>query len=92
MPNNISAEFKVTGHVQCVGYRWFAYNCARELGLQGFAINEFDGSVTVIAEGEENDLLKLEKCLRQGPSHSFVEKLRVIFGEYSGSYNDFNIR
>lgn len=92
MSNKISAEFIISGHVQSVGYRWFAYQNAKDLGLNGFAKNEFDGSVTVVVEGDELDIQKLEHYLRQGPSHSFVEKLRANYGNYSGSFNDFNIR
>ena len=41
----------VHGYVQGVGFRWWVYGQANELGLSGSATNLNDGRVCVIAEG-----------------------------------------
>jgi acylphosphatase len=62
----------VQGRVQGVGYRYFALRHAEELGLAGYARNQPDGSVEVIAEGEAAALAKLEERLQEGPSFAHV--------------------
>jgi len=42
--------FKVHGRVQGVGFRYFVLECAQNLGLQGWVHNEYDGTVTTIAD------------------------------------------
>lgn len=67
-----AARFVVRGRVQGVGYRYFVLRHAEELGLAGFARNQADGSVEVVAEGPEAALEKLKALLGEGPSFSHV--------------------
>jgi acylphosphatase len=67
-----AARYIVKGRVQGVGYRYFVLRHAEELGLSGFARNQADGSVEVVAEGGEAALAKLEALLGEGPSFSHV--------------------
>ena len=92
MIEQVSAEISVYGHVQGVGYRWFTYRIAKELGIKGYVRNEFDGSVSVFVEGDKQNIQRFESILRQGPSHSYVDKLRIVFSDFMGTFNDFNIR
>ncbi len=62
----------VRGRVQGVGYRYFALQAARELNVGGFARNLPDGSVEVLAEGDETALIAFETRLREGPSFARV--------------------
>ena len=41
------------GRVQGVGFRWRAHNAADALGLTGWVRNEYDGSVQMEVQGEE---------------------------------------
>jgi len=41
----------VHGHVQGVGFRWWTRSRALELGLDGYASNQPDGRVLVVAPG-----------------------------------------
>jgi len=68
-------RFTVRGRVQGVGYRYFALQQARGLGVTGFARNEPDGSVQVVAEGSQDALETLEERLRQGPAFSAVSSV-----------------
>lgn len=86
------AEFKVYGIVQGVGYRYFVYRTAIRLNLVGYAKNLFDGSVLVVAEGEENSLAELYKELKIGPTHSYVQKVEVEYSEAKKEFTRFEIR
>jgi acylphosphatase len=65
-------RFHVTGRVQGVGYRYFVMREADALGVTGFARNLPDGSVEVVAEGDEAVLADFEGRLRKGPSFARV--------------------
>ena len=57
----------VRGHVQGVGYRYFAQKNASLLGLTGYSRNLDDGRVEVYAVGAPEQLSDMAARLRQGP-------------------------
>lgn len=63
----ITRRFIVKGRVQGVGFRWFVSRRARRLSLVGFARNQEDGSVEVVARGSEAALETLARELAKGP-------------------------
>ncbi len=65
------------GHVQQVGFRYFVYRLAEELGVSGFVRNEPNTSVYIEAEAEPHTLdVFLEHC-KKGPPHADVTKYFV---------------
>ena len=70
-------RFRVRGRVQGVGYRYFVLREAESRNLTGFARNQSDGSVEVVAEGTEEGLRDLEALLREGPAFAGVESVEV---------------
>lgn len=84
-------EANITGRVQLVMFRDFAKRKAQRLGLSGSVKNLDDGSVSVIAEGEEEVLNEYIKLLNKGPILAKVKNIRIVWGEFSGEYKDFNI-
>lgn len=92
MGNPAKCEFHISGHVQGVGYRYFVYTHALRLGLTGFAKNNYDGSVSVTAEGNDDNIKILEQLLNQGPSRSNVTRVTHEYSDYTGNYKSFNIR
>ena len=50
---------KIYGRVQGVFFRDSSRRKAKELGLSGWVRNEPDGTVQIVAEGEEKSLKKL---------------------------------
>jgi acylphosphatase len=70
-------RFRVRGRVQGVGYRYFVLREAEQRNLTGFARNQADGSVEVVAEGPEEGLRDLEARLREGPAFARVESVEA---------------
>ena len=66
------ARFIVSGRVQGVFFRASARDEARRLGVTGHARNLDDGSVEVVACGEDAALAQLERWLHRGPPHARV--------------------
>lgn len=69
--------YVVSGRVQGVGFRRYVQRQAEALGLAGYAANRPDGSVEVLAEGDEQRLAQLETTLRRGPSLARVTDVQV---------------
>jgi acylphosphatase len=87
-----AARFYVSGLVQGVGYRYFARRVAQQLGIAGYVKNLSDGRVEVYAIGAEVQLRALREDLRQGPSHSVIEKVAEAEAELLQEYaSDFSI-
>lgn len=81
----------VRGYVQGVGYRYYVLRHARALGLTGFARNERDDSVTVVAEGPTNLLAELLEAVRRGPEGADVQSVQPTFGLATLEFPTFRI-
>jgi len=88
----LARRFRVSGRVQGVGFRYFAQDAARREGLHGYATNQDDGTVEVLAEGDAEALDRFEMALRRGPSRSRVEKVLVDETEPTALSGGFLIR
>lgn len=91
MNNMIRAEFIIKGKVQGVGFRYFVYRVAKELGITGYAKNLWDGSVEVIAEGQEDKIDLLHQYLKQGPSMARVSECNRKNYEYKDEFDSFYV-
>ncbi|OGI65497.1 hypothetical protein A3A95_03175 [Candidatus Nomurabacteria bacterium RIFCSPLOWO2_01_FULL_39_18] len=80
---------KIYGKVQGVSFRYYAKKKARELNLSGFAENESDGTVKIVALGEEKDLKELIEWCRNGSKYARVEKVGVEWLPPTGEFSDF---
>ncbi len=87
----VGAEILVKGLVQGVGYRYFCYNRARNLGLTGWVKNNPDGSVSLMVEGDRSLIESLLDELKVGPRYAVVKDVRVTWFPYSGKYTDFQV-
>lgn len=85
-------EFKVTGRVQFVLFRDFTNRKANKLGLKGYVKNNKDGSVTVVAQGNSEQLKKLEQKLWQGSLLSKVLNVQKFTRSPMNIYEDFKIK
>ena len=83
---------RVTGRVQGVYFRAFTRNQARLLGLSGWVRNEYDGSVSLEAEGPRETLERLLIAVRRGPSGARVDHVSADWSEATGDYDGFAVR
>ena len=60
----VRVKFIVSGEVQKVGYRFHVYLEARKQGITGTVENLKDGTVRVVAEGEEEDIQRFLEAIR----------------------------
>ncbi|HEY4215893.1 MAG TPA: acylphosphatase [Gemmatimonadaceae bacterium] len=65
----------VRGRVQGVGFRWFVREAAHRLGLAGWVKNLPDGSVEVVADGDDASIESFRASLREGPAGASVTGL-----------------
>ena len=86
------ARFRVAGRVQGVWFR--AATCERALALQlrGYARNLADGSVEVVATGEDAALAELERWLWQGPPLAKVSDVQRQPLEAGAAFEGFVTR
>ena len=66
-------QCRISGRVQGVFFRDSTRKIARQLGLRGSAVNLPDGSVQVVACGEQQSLDALKNFLSEGPSRARVD-------------------
>ncbi len=74
---DICVSVRVEGKVQGVGFRDATRAQAVPLGITGHAKNQSDGSVQVLACGEEEAVNELVKWLHKGPSAANVTDVQV---------------
>ena len=71
-------RFYVSGRVQGVFFRGSTQAQARQLGLQGYAINLPDGRVEVLAVGEPDAIETLADWLHDGPPMANVLDVQEV--------------
>jgi acylphosphatase len=81
----------IRGRVQGVYFRASAQREARRLGLNGWVRNRPDGSVEVLAEGEEVAIRELHGWAQKGPGAARVERVDTRWRSYTGEFPDFRI-
>lgn len=84
-------SLRVTGKVQGVFYRDSIKKAADKLDLKGYARNEEDGSVRVVAQGKEEILESFMAHVWQGSPRAEVQNVDVTWQNPSGNYNGFRI-
>lgn len=81
----------VKGRVTGVFFRASAQREARRLGVTGWAKNRNDGSVEILAEGEENAIREIINWSQHGPSAARVDDVELRWKGYTGEHPDFRI-
>jgi len=84
-------ECQVFGRVQMVMFRDFVTRKARSRRIVGSVKNNIDGSVSVVAEGEESNLKELFELIHKGPMLSRVDSVSEKWQEPLGGYKNFDI-
>lgn len=83
-------EIHVSGIVQGISFRSATQQVARHLEINGYAKNEDDGSVTIIAEGEEAKLQSLLDWATRGPDVARVDTITHLWLKPCGLFDHFS--
>ena len=84
-------ECTISGWVQGVFYRDFVCRKARWLGLVGTVQNLPDGTVKVVAQGDEGDLRHFTEYLKKGSIFSRADAVDEKWSDASQAFSDFSI-
>lgn len=88
----VRLDATVIGRVQGVGFRYFALQEAKRLGLDGWVANTRDGGVRCVAEGPRAPLETLLRRLRAGPAAAEVDRVSEVWMPATGTLGPFAIR
>jgi acylphosphatase len=81
----------ISGQVQGVGYRAWARNRAKKLGLHGWVKNRQDGAVECIAEGAGPALQEFITLCQAGPETGWVDTVDEQWTEGTGEWETFEV-
>lgn len=82
-----------SGRVQGVGFRFTTERIALEMrDIYGWVRNLPDGRVEVVAEGEEDRLNEFLQRIREGLMKRYIKREDIIWENYKGEFDDFEIR
>lgn len=85
-------ECIISGRVQGMMYRDFACRKARRFGLVGIVENLLDGTVHIIAQGDQSELDQYVLLLKRGSMFSRVEAVDVRWSNTEKAFSDFSIK
>jgi acylphosphatase len=82
----------VSGMVQGVGFRYFVYDRATQLGLQGFVRNRYKGDVEIEVEGDRSLVEELIKEVKVGPRAAQITDVNIAWKKFEKRFQRFEIR
>ena len=83
-------DIRIYGRVFNVGFRRYVHRYGLQCNLKGYVENDHaDGSVHIIAEGEENDLDCFTLLCGEGTPYSYILDMKIEAMEPTGKYDDF---
>jgi acylphosphatase len=89
MSDEVRLTAWVHGRVQGVGFRWWTRSRALERGLTGYAANQADGRVLVVAQGTREAAEKLLQLLEGGDAPGRVEKVVADWSQPTEQFSGF---
>jgi acylphosphatase len=91
MPND-TVRIIVSGLVQGIGYRYYIYRQAVQLGLTGYVRNLPTGQVEIVASGDKGLIDEMVEAARVGPRYASVSDVQLERIEPDRTFRDFVIR
>ena len=87
----LTANMKITGKVQGVGFRFFVQQQAQKLGINGWVSNKSNGDVEALAQGEKADLEQFIAKVKEGTTFSRVDNVNLEWMNKGEQYFGFEI-
>lgn len=88
----VRVRLVITGLVQGVGYRYFAYQSADRCGVTGWVRNRRDGAVEAQAQGPRSRVDAFVARLRIGPRWGHVDAIDVSEAPVIDGEESFTVR
>jgi acylphosphatase len=88
----VGAHIIVSGMVQGVGFRYFVYNRAIKLGLNGSVKNLFNGDVEIEVEGERSLVEVFIQEVKIGPRAAHVAGVKIEWEKPGKHFHEFRIQ
>lgn len=85
------SKIKVYGRVQGIFFRKSVKELADKIGIKGSVRNCADGSVEIIAQGNEDKIKKLYSWIKSNPGFSKIERVTIDNLNENENYKDFII-
>ena len=83
-------DIRIYGRVFNVGFRRYVHRYAVDCNLKGYVENDHaDGSVHIVAEGDEKDLERFTLLCGEGTPYSFITNMKIEGISVTGKYDDF---
>ncbi|MBP7654203.1 acylphosphatase [Candidatus Dependentiae bacterium] len=82
----------VSGKVQGVGFRYFVYNLALQLGIKGWIKNMPDGTVKAVLSGNIDKVYNIITYIKKGPPLSRVDNVIITDYPEDEDFINFSIR
>ena len=83
-------DIRIYGRVFNVGFRRYVHRYALQCNLVGYVENDrADGSVHIVAEGEETDLDRFTLLCGEGTPYSFITNMKIDAIALTNKYIDF---
>ena len=87
----VRIHLKISGRVQGVCYRYCCCEQAKHFEVKGYVRNNDDGTVEVVAEGEEEAVGKFIAWCRRGPALAMVMACEEKHEPPTGEFDSFTI-
>lgn len=78
--------------MQGVGFRYTVVRLAQDLNVTGQVKNEFDGSVSMVAEGEEEQLMALLQAVKNSHLDRYITNELVRRSADTEEFDCFGVR
>lgn len=90
--NDQRITVRYEGRVQGVGFRYTAVSLTQELKVTGWVKNEFDGSVSLTAEGAEDQLMELLQAIRRSNLGRYITNELIKRSPATGEFKGFGVQ
>jgi len=89
----VRAHLLIEGRVQGVFFRASTLEVSREEGVTGWVRNKPGGDVEALLEGDEGAVKRvIQWCRNGGPPMARVDDVEVVWGNYTGEFDEFSER
>ena len=87
-----SKKIQIFGEVQGVGFRYFTQKEALKAGILGWVKNCPDGSVLILAQGEDDPIKSFISQVKIGPGFSEVRHIEIVDSETEQIFRAYKIK